>query len=116
MKLKDSQLFCFAGLWGNCKDPETKNDSAPRFPNNSAQPHLALWLDSPEVQSGLALRLDLGDLRKAHFLKPIRNRSRPRVYLVLAYARHSTVASPLGPPAAARMSSRPPEYTLSFSS
>ena len=70
------------------------------FPNNSAQPHLALWLDSPVVQSGLALRLDLRDLRKAHFLKPIRNGFRPRVYLVLAYARHSTVASPLGPAAA----------------
>ena len=70
------------------------------FPNNSAQPHLALWLDSPVVQSGLALRLDLRDLRKAHFLKPIWNGFRPRVYLVLAYARHSTVASPLGPAAA----------------
>ena len=70
------------------------------FPNNSAQPHLALWLDSPVVQSGLALRLDLRDLRKAHFLKPIRNGFRPRVYLVLAYARHSTVASPLDPAAA----------------
>ena len=70
------------------------------FPNNSAQPHLALWLDSPVVQSGPALRLDLRDLRKAHFLKPIRNGFRPRVYLVLAYARHSTVASPLSPAAA----------------